>query len=284
MGREFQPKLAPLSKPAPEKALSLTTLLIKSLLAQRYKFFITAGLQLGISTVFPGRYAVVPIATLALLILTTQAIDLLTPSPSPPPAFMRSVVPGRTSSLLPRPDGSFGSSPSSQPLVVFKLGVQFNHPRGQFCPGGKEIAEKFLDMNRSLLERRDELGLISVSSWGGQQEEIGSTILLNYYFRDVESVHKFAHEEMHRKAWDWYTNERLDHIGIFHETFLVPAHAYESIYVNCKPLLMGAGLVRCEGLEKEGAQWRNTLVSADTMGLKSQWQRMNRDMNGLPKA
>lgn len=106
--------------------------------------------------------------------------------------------------------------------------------------------------------------------------------MTSYYFKNVEAIHQFAHEEMHRKAWDWYKAGTYDHIGIFHETFVVPAHSYETIYENCKPLMLGAGLVKCGEMEGE-RKWRNTLVSADNVGLKSQWQRMNRDGNGIPR-
>lgn len=137
-------------------------------------------------------------------------------------------------------------------------------------------------MNENLLERRDELGLINISEWNGGSAATANTRLMTYYFKDVESIHRFAHEEMHRKAWDWYNAGKMDHIGIFHETFVVPAHSYETIYANCRPLLLGAGLVKCEDMEGE-RKWRNTLVSADSVELKSQWQRLNRDGNGIPR-
>lgn len=150
------------------------------------------------------------------------------------------------------------------------------------CPHGKDIAEKFIEMNQSLRERREELGLISMTDWVGGKPSTADTLLMSYYFKDVESIHKFAHEEMHRKAWDWYNAVKPDHIGIFHETFVVPAHSYETIYANCKPLLLGAGLVKCDDMDGD-KKWRNTLVSADSVALKSQWQRMNRDVDGVPK-
>ncbi|EFY87973.1 hypothetical protein J3458_020736 [Metarhizium acridum] len=279
---EFKPKLAPVGPPPVEKPIPLAILFFRSLLAQRQRIFLTAAVQLVICTVFPGRYAVVPIATLALAIVTTQVIDFFLPRPAKPPGYMTAVVPGRTTSLLPRADGTFGSSPSSRPLVVFNLGAQFNHPRGRLCPYGKEIADKFAEMNYSLLERRDELGLVSITDWVGSRPGAADTLMVSYFFRDVESVHRFAHEEMHRRAWDWYNNVWPDHIGIFHETFVVPAHSYETIYANCTPVMLGAGVVRCDEMQGE-RNWRNTLVSADSVELKSQWQRMNRDGSGIPK-
>jgi hypothetical protein len=210
----------------------------------------------------------------------TETISMFLPRLPKPPSYMTDVVEGRTTALLPRPDGTFGSSSPS--LVVFNLGVQFNHPRGRMCPYGKEIAEKFVEMNNELLERREELGLISISTWTGSQPDTANNLLIKYYFKDVESIHRFAHEEMHRRAWDWYNDVKPQHIGIFHETFVVPARSYETIYANCTPTLLGSGLLKCDDLEGED-RWRNTLVSADTMQLKSQWQRLNRDGSGMPK-
>ncbi|KAG6014699.1 hypothetical protein E4U41_004784, partial [Claviceps citrina] len=141
------------------------------------------------------------------------------------------------------------------------------------------------------------LGLLSVTNWtgGAAQEASGAgadTMLMSYYFRDVESIHRFAHEEMHRAAWDWYHAVKPHHIGIFHETFVVPAHGHETIYVNCRPLMLGAALVKVGGggdgdgdddkEEHRAAAWRNVLVSSDHVGLKSQWQRLNRDAKGVP--
>ncbi|OAA39957.1 hypothetical protein NOR_05951 [Metarhizium rileyi] len=277
--REYKAKLAPVEAPLVEEPIPLPILFFKSLLSHRRGVSLAAAVQLGVCTFFPGRYAVVPVATLLLGFVVAEVIDFCLPSPAGPPASLGTVVPGRATSLLPGPDGTFASS---QQLVVFNLGVQFNHPRGRLCPYGRDIGDKFTEMNNRLLERREELGLISVSEWAGFKPSTADTIMMSYYFKDVESIHKFAHEEMHRRAWDWYNSLRPGHIGIFHETFVVPAQSYETIYANCRPLMLGAGLVKCD--EMEGPRnWRNTLVSADSVGLKSQWQRLNRDGNGMPR-
>jgi hypothetical protein len=263
--------------------LSVLQVILKDLLSHRQKALAICAIQLIICTLFPGRFAIVPIATLVTSFIVLEVINVLTPSPRPPPNYPATTVPGRTSALLPKTDGTFGCLPSSQPLVIFNIGAQFNHFLGRLCPGGKEIGEKFLEMNANLLARRDELGVISMTEWVGNTPETANTLLYSYYFRSVESLHTFAHEDMHRKGWDWYNATRPDHIGIFHETFVVPIHSYETIYTHCKPLLLGNGLVKCpemEGINK----WRNTLVCADSLELKSQWQRLNRDGDGIPKA
>ncbi|QPG96808.1 hypothetical protein C2857_005304 [Epichloe festucae Fl1] len=283
----FTPMLAPVDEPKPGRMISTKTLFLKSILAQRRKCLLLAAVQLGITTLFPGRLAVVPPAALALIALAAHVVDKLTPSAPPPPAHMLSVVPGRATALLPLPDrdgGGGGGASRGSPVVVFNLGVQFNHPRGRLAPHARDLADKFARMNRDLLARRDELGLLSITNWTGAEAQQasgadGNTMLMSYYFRDVESIHRFAHEDMHRAAWDWYNSVKPHHIGIFHETFAVPAHGHETIYLNCRPFLLGAGLVKTQ----DGGEtaWRNVLVSSDHVSLKTQWQRMNRDVNGV---
>ncbi|QUC22694.1 uncharacterized protein UV8b_06935 [Ustilaginoidea virens] len=289
MAAEFRPLVAPLDEPPAGDDASLTVRAVRAVLAHRHKVFAAAAAQLLVSTLFPGRFAVVPIATLAGLVATAELVHLLTPAPPKPPPQLRAVVPGRATPQLPRADGSFPAPPASpgQPVVLFLLGVQFNHPRGRAGPHARALALRFRRLNASLHERRAELGLLGCSEWaggGGGGGGGGGTLLFAYYFRDVESVHRFAHGEAHREAWEWYAGAGAEHMGIFHETYAVPAHAWEAVYVNCRPELLGAGVVRCDGVpEGQGGGWRNTLVSADHPALRSQWRRMNRDAGGVPR-
>ena len=97
-----------------------------------------------------------------------------------------------------------------------------------------------------------------------------------YYFRDVEALNKFAHGDLHRKAWDWIVKAGYMHIGFFHEAFCVPRGAYESIYVNCQPLLMGQTSVKCVDGDGGEEVWVRPIVDADTGALRSQFGRMGR--------
>ena len=224
----------------------------------------------------PQRWSAVPLG-LVIGFAAIRLIDYLVSAPKNP-SLLDQIVPGRVTAQLPLSDGSFDTSPSSGQLVVFNLGVQFNHPLGRLCPGGKEIADRFIAMHRDLMRRRDELGILSQSDWDGRVgEKTRDNMLLSFYFRDVESLHRFAHEELHREAWNWYYGAKVDHIGIFHETYVVQPHAYETVYANCRPVMLGSGVVK----DADG-RWRNTLVSADQPSLKSQWGRMRRDKDGVP--
>lgn len=238
-----------------------------------------ALIQIGLSSILPTRWAIVPASTLLFTSIVKTIFQMLSPRDN---LFMKGVIPGRTTAQLPTEFGAFGPDPANQSVVVFHLGIQWNHPLGFFAPGVAEISKHFLAMSQELLLRRDELGLLSVSDWRGAERGRNNTYLIAYYFKDVESIHRFAHEDLHRMAWDNYASTKPAHIGVFHETFEVPARAYESMYVNCHPLLLGRGLVACE--DKEGEEmWVNTLVSADTPALKTQYARMGRDETGVPK-
>lgn len=253
-----------------DKVVQLPVLLVLGSVAQ--------GL---LSLALPARWAVVPlvgylvISGLSLLLNTTATTSRLTT-----PRLPLNVVPGRTAAQLPQRDGSFLAAPAEDQLVVFHIGAQFNHPLGPLCPGGKATGERFDRLVADLRRRRDELGVLSVSAWTGVVDGSFSTNTI-IYFRDVQSLHRFANEDMHREAWDWFAAQRFPHLGVFHETFLVPRKSYECVYLNCKPLLMGnaASLARDDKTGEE--RWVNALVSADTPALKTQYSRMGRDRNGV---
>uniref|UniRef100_A0A0B7K7Z7 Uncharacterized protein n=1 Tax=Bionectria ochroleuca TaxID=29856 RepID=A0A0B7K7Z7_BIOOC len=158
--------------------------------------------------------------------------------------FQRDVVFGRVTSQLPSGDGSYGTQPARDSVVFFNLGIQYNHPLGVLSNGAYEVSQFYLKMEKDLLARREELGLLSISKWHASERESNNTLIITFYFKDVESVHKFAHEELHRKATDFYHKAKFEHIGVFHETLIVPAKNYETVYVNCRPVLMGTGAVR----------------------------------------
>jgi fumagillin biosynthesis monooxygenase len=175
-------------------------------------------------------------------------------------------------------NGIFGSQPAAKPLVVFHLGVQWNHPLGILAPGISTLSQKFTAMTTTLTSRRAEFGFLGMTSHRSADRGSNNTLLLTMYFRDLESLHAFAHEPLHREAWDWYSVKKHAHIGIFHETFCVPAKAWETVYVNCHPVGLGRTAEAVEG----GQKWVNPLVSADMPALKTQYARLGRHENGVP--
>ncbi|KAM5342441.1 hypothetical protein ACJ41O_013407 [Fusarium nematophilum] len=278
---EFRPKLAPTSRPRNFRPRAETFFLIKDSLKPHTIVLLGSVLQAILSALLPLRWATVPPAILLLNSLIRTVIQVRSPQPS---EYIRDTVPGRATAQLPSSSsGSFGGRPGASPIVVFHLGVQANHPLGVASPGFSELGDFFSAMQRDLHARREELGLLGSSGWRGDERASNNTLMTAYYFRDVEGVHRFAHEELHRKAWDWFGKAKFKHIGVFHETFCVPAQAYETVYLNCHPVLMGQSAVRTTGSgDEEEERWTNALVSADTPVLKTQWSRLSRDENGRP--
>lgn len=232
-------------------------------------------------SVLPARYALTPLTLLLGISIINTVIQARSPKDN---AFTLDVVPGRVTAQLPsRTTGAFGSRPAAKPLVVFHLGVRFNHPLGLLSPGAKEIGDYFTAMIKALEDRRDEFGMLHISNWRAAERQSNNSLMIVAYFRDVDSLNKFAHDPIHREGWDWYLRfakkEGNSHIGIFHETFVTRPGDYETIYVDCPPTLLGAANVKVDdaGGEKAsqgGERWARPLVSANHSALRSQSGRM----------
>ncbi|KAK5993452.1 Monooxygenase [Cladobotryum mycophilum] len=265
-GRLFKSKIAPSSEPssffltknAARATSRLEKLFNKDTLNLQSTPLGGALFQLCLCILLPTQWAVVPPIAILLICILNSAIQSQAsskPAPNPDKDALRNVVFGRTTAQLPSAEnGQLGPHPADKPVVVFNLGVQFNHPLGPRCPGAREINEYFTAMNADLQRRREDLGLLGLSSWRGAESDAaaGTTVLSTYFFRDEASVHRFAHEALHRRAWDFYGAAKPKHIGVFHETFVVPARMYETMYVNCSPTMMGRGVVKCETENEEG--------------------------------
>lgn len=236
--------------------------------------------------VLPARYALLPLVLLLGHSVINTIIQARSPKNNP---FTLDVVPGRVTAQLPsRNGGAFGSKPAAQSLVVFHLGVRFNHPLGLLSPGAKEIGDYFNAMTKSLNERRDEYGMLHLTTWRDAERSSNNNLMTIAYFRDVDGLNRFAHDPVHREGWNWYQRfakkEGNSHIGIFHETFVTRPGDYETIYVDCPPTLLGAANVKVIGGDAGGEEekvakgeeaWVRPLVSANHSALRSQSKRMD---------
>ena len=136
---------------------------------------------------------------------------------------MAKVVNGRFAAEL---DGDF---------VVFLIGMRINRlllPH-KWLP----VAMAMPRMLRELA-RRKELGLL-----GARGFVSGRTVLLVQYWRSFEQLHAYAcaRDKEHLPAWAAF-NRRVGgngSVGIFHETYLVPAGQYESVYANMPEFGLG---------------------------------------------
>ncbi|RBR08702.1 uncharacterized protein FIESC28_10156 [Fusarium coffeatum] len=276
---EFQPKLNPAPKPFKFPSKSGLAFLLKDCFKPQVAIAIGCFIQVVLCAILPFHWAVVPSAAVLLNSLITTLVQVVRiPKPN---EFNEGIVPGRVTAQLPSPTGSFGNEPGANSVVVFHLGFQINHPLGLAAPGVDEMNVHFTAMQKELNRNRTDYGFLTSSTWRGDERSSNNSLLIIYYFRDVEGLHRFAHGDYHRKAWDFMTKTKPKHVGIFHETYSVPAHEYENIYVNCHPVMMGRASVKTTGGDEE--KWTNTLVNADVPALKTQYARMSRDEQGIPK-
>jgi hypothetical protein len=90
------------------------------------------------------------------------------------------------------------------------------------------------------LERRPESGLLGANLYlGGPRRP-----MLVQYWRSFELLESYArdHDSAHWPAWVAF-NKRVGssgEVGIWHESYLVPAGAYECLYNNMPPTGLGA--------------------------------------------
>jgi hypothetical protein len=233
--------------------------------------------------VLPIRLALLPIILYASYSLITTIIAATYPATSP---YMSGTILGRTTAQLPdTTTGTFGSVPAARSILVFHFGVRFNHPLGIFAPGGAETSKHFQSCMQAV--NRHEYGILGSSFWRAGERSSQNTLMVVFYFRNVEGLNKFAHDEVHRKSWGWIVQANHKHIGFFHEVFCVSQKAYESIYVNLPPLLMGATSVKCEmadGDEAREERWVSSLVSANTPALRTQFGRMDQGFRDIERA
>ncbi|KIL90808.1 hypothetical protein FAVG1_05503 [Fusarium avenaceum] len=277
---EFKPKLETTSKPRTYPSTAGAAFMLKDCFKPQSIIALGSVVQLILCAFLPMRWAVIPPAAVVLNSVITTFLQLRTTKPN---EYIQGVIPGRTTAQLPFASGTFGSKPAANSVVVLHLGMQINHPLGLAAPGMDRMSKFFADMQEELNSHRDEFGMLGMSTWRGDDRGSNNTLLNIFYFRDLESLHRFAHGEVHRRGWDYINKSKLKHIGVFHETYSVPAREYENVYVNCRPVMMGRASVRTTPVGEEEERWTNTLVSADTPLLKTHYARMARDEQGNMK-
>ena len=113
-------------------------------------------------------------------------------------------------------------------IVVFLIGMRINKLRKihKWFPTARSMAPMLRE-----LQQHPELGLL-----GGHQFVSGRTVLLVQYWRSFEDLERFARDadHPHLEAWRRF-NRRVGtsgDVGIFHETYVVPAGNHETFYGN----------------------------------------------------
>ena len=113
-------------------------------------------------------------------------------------------------------------------FVVFLIGMRFNRIF---------LIHKWLPVVRAMprmlkeLFQCPELGMLEARTFLS-----GRTLMVVQYWRSFEHLHAYAHarDKAHLPAWAEF-NRRVGGngaVGIFHESYLVPAGGYECVYAN----------------------------------------------------
>jgi hypothetical protein len=112
-------------------------------------------------------------------------------------------------------------------FVVFLIGMRFNSPWRvrSWLPVATAMPKMLKE-----LDAHPELGCLGYHQW------VGRTTFMVQYWRDFESLDRFARADdlPHLPAWRKFNRVIRDspHVGIWHETYRVRAGDYEVIYGN----------------------------------------------------
>ncbi|CAK7211043.1 hypothetical protein SEUCBS140593_001034 [Sporothrix eucalyptigena] len=200
--------------------------------------------------------------------------------------LLAGIVPGRSTARIPTSTGRYLAQDKNG-LVVFHFGARFNHPLGVFAPGARTMTKLFRANLSALEENRSEYGLLGADLFrgGASTRASNDTILLVLYFRDVHGLQRFACSEAHQEAYRWLgvvttagqdgSSQKYPHLSAFHETFVVPADGYETLYINTAPILLGNTYIEKEGDDDEQV-WLSSLVDADDARLRTMTARLKR--------
>jgi hypothetical protein len=121
--------------------------------------------------------------------------------------------------------GRWTAIPPSDGVAVFLIGMRFNRLRkvGSWWP----TAQAMPKMLRHLMTHPDT-GLLGFHSWFGR-----TTIIVSYW-RTAEDIQRFAADPdaPHAAPWREFMKKTAGSgdVGIWHETYAVPAGNYEGIY------------------------------------------------------
>lgn len=273
---EFKGLIKPVNEtPKSQSALSSTTAVIVRDQMSLSSWLALGAIFQGLLFLVLGRVALIlPVTVIGWRVLDAflQAQGL---KHNP---YMDGVILNKFSAQMPSEDGAYGNKPANGEVNVLLLGFKTNHPMGALAPGFKEMGDYFLAMMKDLEEHKSENGMLGASNWMGSERSTSNELLVLFYFRSVEDIHKFAHGEVHRAGWNYWnkTVHQHPHLSIWHEVFRAGSGNWESIYANSAPT--GLSATAFKGISEETGEsvWHSPVVDARKGLLKTSAGRMSR--------
>jgi heme-degrading monooxygenase HmoA len=161
--------------------------------------------------------------------------------------------------------------PTAKPdkIAVLLLGAKSNHPFGVFAPGFDKLGDYLAKMLKDLDANAAAKGFLGQTVYTRRDERGALEINNIMYWKDLASIHEFAHSPLHREAWQWWeaTLKEHDYIGINHEIYEAESGAWETLYGNFQPTGYGAtSHLMNNGKLESGVvpdQWVSPLVDAN---------------------
>ena len=145
-------------------------------------------------------------------------------------------------------------------IVLFLIGMRLNQPWAvhKWLP----VARAMPRMLRELYQNPG-LGFVSHEMW------FSRTLILVQYWRSLDQLMAYAsaREAEHLPAWQAFNRAvgTDGSVGIWHETYLSKAGAFESVYANMPPFGLGkvGSLVEAKGPYRSASQRLAAGVEAD---------------------
>jgi len=133
-----------------------------------------------------------------------------------------------------------------EPFVVFVIGMRINRlwQLWKWIP----VAMAMGPMLKTLMKHPEKgfLGVTTHLSW--------RTITTIQYWKSFDHLERFARDkdDPHLDSWRRFNQRARDSkaVGIFHETYMVPARQFEAIYVNMPAYGLGRATTTVEAVGK----------------------------------
>lgn len=229
--RDFADQTLLLKWTLPIKFIVGVGLIISTILPSS-EYALIAGLLLMSSTVVKS--------VLARLHIYTDPVSKLVLKGRYQSRYQRSLIEEGNSST----NGNNNDDDDDGSFVVFLIGARPNRNIDSFFKFMGDSMEAMI----TELEDNDTLGYI------GSESFVGTTgTLIVQWWKDVESLNAWASSTMRSHHGPWAKLAKMGmkstDYGFWHETYKVEARNYESIYVNCPPMMFG----NCKGVKLEPA-------------------------------